>query len=89
MHTPSHIPVSLATLQLVQAQARTFAGLIERLVSNSGSLKSQITKVKELYDLDRLPNLVKDGYKDLKPGGKGVSIEFDASTAHRPLNHLA
>lgn len=65
-----------------------FADLVQRLMSNSESLKSQITKVKELYDLDQLPNLVKDGYKDFKPGGQGVSVEFDVRSILCPFQGL-
>lgn len=30
-----------------------------------------------LYTVNQLPNLVKDGYKELNTGGKGVSVEFE------------
>ncbi|KAF8323100.1 P-loop containing nucleoside triphosphate hydrolase protein [Clavulina sp. PMI_390] len=82
--TPAHIPLSLATLEFVQGQARAFTGLVLGFVQSSGSLRTQVASIRELYELDKLPNLVKDGYKPLESNGRGVSVDVESVTFNYP-----
>jgi hypothetical protein len=83
LRTPSRIPLSLATLELVLSQVGRFTDLLMSFMQKTGSLRSQIAAIRMLYTVNQLPNLVKDGYKELSCGGKGVSVEFEVCpTAH-------
>jgi len=77
LRTPSHIPLSLAALDIVKHQVGRFTDLISSFTRSTGSLRSQFASIKTLYTIDRLPNLIKDGYKALSCGGKGMSVEFE------------
>lgn len=53
-------------------------------MSDSESLKARVDRVRQLYSLNTLPNIVKDGYKDLNTNGRGVSVEFDVRQPPHP-----
>ena len=78
LQTPSNIPLSIATLTLIQRQTEQFSHALFGFLDNRVSVSAQVAMVKDLYDMDQLENKVKDGYKTI-PDVEGVSVEFNVS----------
>ncbi|KAF8323099.1 P-loop containing nucleoside triphosphate hydrolase protein [Clavulina sp. PMI_390] len=69
-------PLSLATLEFIRSQASSFAMLLGSLRSKLLEIKSHITGIKQYYEADHFPNIVRDGHRELVCPGKGLSVEF-------------
>ena len=79
LSTPATIPLSLATLTVVQAQVSQFSDSVLKLLQSNKSLTMQFESIKELYELDEIANQIVDGtepFPDPNKTTSGISIEF-------------
>jgi len=77
---PASIPVSLASLNLIQQSTQRFGITIYFFVSQFGSIADQLATVRKLYDISNIPNRVEDGNvpfpEDTQKIKMGVGVEF-------------
>ena len=76
---PANMPGTLASLNLVQGAAKSFAISVYNMISRSQSIIGQLLAVRDFYEMMNIPNEVPDGVLpldcDLKEKS-GVSLEF-------------
>jgi hypothetical protein len=77
---PASIPVSLASLNLIQQTTLTFTSDIVRFIEQTGSIAETLFSVRKLYEMVNIPNRVVDGQEPFPENDKtldtGISIEF-------------
>lgn len=77
---PASMPVSLASLQMVQESTSTFAFNMFELMHSTQSFAAQIGEVRKLYEVASVPNKVQDGTvpfpEDSAQIRSGVALEF-------------
>jgi hypothetical protein len=77
---PTSIPVSLASLHLLQKSLRTFLGHINKIHYNMGSISDQLSDLRRLHEAENIPNKVVDGNtpfpENAQSIGDGISLEF-------------
>ncbi|TFK83989.1 P-loop containing nucleoside triphosphate hydrolase protein [Polyporus arcularius HHB13444] len=77
---PASMPESLAALGLVQSAASTFAWSVYQLVSRTQGIDEQLQSVRNVYELEDIPNLVPDGTVSFPEKGEsietGIALEF-------------
>ncbi|CCL99959.1 uncharacterized protein FIBRA_01984 [Fibroporia radiculosa] len=77
---PSSIPVSLASLNLIQQTTDSFGFTVFRFISQFGSIADQLATVRKLYDIVTIPNRIQDGTvpfpEDTQKVKAGILIEF-------------
>ncbi|KAI0757785.1 HlyB/MsbA family ABC transporter [Daedaleopsis nitida] len=77
---PASIPVSLASLNLVQDASSKFAWAVYDIIYRAKSVESQLTAVRKVYEVVKIPNLVPDGTvpfpEDTAQIRHGISLEF-------------
>jgi hypothetical protein len=77
---PTSIPVSLASLHLLQRSLSTFAQRINFISQNAGSISNQLSELRNLYDAENIANKVVDGTtpfpENAQSIGDGISLEF-------------
>ncbi|KDQ19846.1 hypothetical protein BOTBODRAFT_379709 [Botryobasidium botryosum FD-172 SS1] len=80
LKAPSTIPVSLASLKVLQEKASTLSSLAFVIWRESQSLLSQFRAIRNFYEIINIPNKVVDGNEpypiDTKDGKVGAAIEF-------------
>ncbi|EJF56134.1 HlyB/MsbA family ABC transporter [Dichomitus squalens LYAD-421 SS1] len=77
---PASIPLSLASLNLIQSATDRFAFTVYEIIRRTQSVGHQLESVKKLYEVVNIPNLVKDGTKpfpeDQNQIRSGIELEF-------------
>ncbi|KDQ54980.1 hypothetical protein JAAARDRAFT_209162 [Jaapia argillacea MUCL 33604] len=77
---PASIPLSLASLNLIQQTSSAFSHGLLQFVEKSGSVAEQVVNVRRLYEIDNIPNKIADGKaafpEDTQKTRLGISIEF-------------
>ena len=74
------IPVSLASLSLVQDAATKFASSFSEMIYRMRNIERQLTSVKRVYEVVNIPNVLSDGTipfpEDASQIRSGVALEF-------------
>lgn len=77
---PGSIPLSLASLNLIQQTSATFSYSVLKFFDQTGSIAEQLASVRKLYEIVNIPNRVPDGLDPFPENQQtldtGVSIEF-------------
>ncbi|KZT68757.1 P-loop containing nucleoside triphosphate hydrolase protein [Daedalea quercina L-15889] len=77
---PASIPVSLASLNLIQHTASSFGWTVYRFIDQFGSIADQLATVRKLYDIVNIPNRIPDGTvpfpEDAQKAKAGIDVEF-------------
>ncbi|KAI0638774.1 P-loop containing nucleoside triphosphate hydrolase protein [Trametes polyzona] len=77
---PASMPVSLASLEMVQKSTNDFAYSMFELVSSTQNFAAQLGEVRKLYEVVNMPNKVLDGTvsfpEDTAQVRHGVALEF-------------
>ena len=77
---PASIPVSLASLHLLQQSISTFAMRMHEISEDVGSISTRLSKLRKLYEAENIPNKVEDGItpfpENAQSIGDGISLEF-------------
>lgn len=84
---PASIPVSLATLNLVQSTTQTFTMSIFELLRQTQSISETFGSVKKLYEIRSIPNRIVNGKipfpEDESKIRAGVLLEFRCVASKR------
>ena len=74
------IPVSLASLHLLQQSLRTFTARINYITQNAGSISAHLSDLRKLYEAENIANKIVDGAtpfpENAQSMGDGISLEF-------------
>lgn len=74
------IPVSLASLTLINQTADSFSGTLFSLFGDSFSLGEQFSEVRKLYEIENVQNRVAEGKEPFPENRQslrnGISVEF-------------
>ena len=74
------MPVSLASLHLIQESTNGFIGNIYELMSSTSSVSDQLAAVRKLYEVGNIKNKIEDGTvpfpEDASQIKSGISLEF-------------
>jgi ABC-type multidrug transport system fused ATPase/permease subunit len=77
---PASIPVSIASMRLVQETTSSFMSAFMGFLNESGSIAERFHKVRQLYEIENIPNNVVDGNtsfpEDRQSLQSGISVEF-------------
>ncbi|KAI0363046.1 P-loop containing nucleoside triphosphate hydrolase protein [Pilatotrama ljubarskyi] len=77
---PASMPVSLASLQMMQETTNSFAYNMFELMHSSQSFVAQLGQVRKLYEVVEVPNKVQDGTipfpEDASQIRSGIALEF-------------
>ncbi|KAH9855737.1 P-loop containing nucleoside triphosphate hydrolase protein [Lenzites betulinus] len=77
---PASMPISLASLQMVQESTTAFAFNMIRLMSSTQSFAAQLGQVRKLYEITSYPSKIQDGTipfpEDTAQIRSGVALEF-------------
>ena len=77
---PASIPVSIASMRLVQETTSSFMTAFMGFLNESGSIAERFHKVRQLYEIENIPNGVVDGNvsfpEDRQSLNSGMSVEF-------------
>lgn len=77
---PASIPVSIASMRLVQETTSSFMNAFMGFLNESGSITERFHKVRQLYEIENIPNNVVDGDtsfpEDKQSLNSGMSVEF-------------
>lgn len=77
---PASIPVTLASLNLIQQTTANFGWTVYRFIDQFGSIAEQLATVRKLYDIVNIPNRIPDGTvpfpEDVQKVKAGISVEF-------------
>lgn len=85
---PASIPVSIASMRLVQETTSSFMNAFMDFLSESGSIAERFHKVRQLYEIENIPNNVADGNisfpEDRQSLKSGMSVEFRSVLIEQP-----
>ena len=77
---PASIPVSIASMRLVQDTTSSFTSAFMGFLNASGSIAERFHKIRQLYEIANIPNDVVDGNisfpEDRQSLKSGMSVEF-------------
>ena len=77
---PASIPVSLASLHLLQRSISTFSTHMRYISERVGSVSSRLSKLRKIYEAENIPNKVEDGITPFPENAQsicdGISLEF-------------
>ncbi|KAH9054292.1 HlyB/MsbA family ABC transporter [Lactarius vividus] len=77
---PMSIPVSLASLHLLQQSSDTFVMSINVIFEKMGSISDRLSSLRRLYEAENIPNKVVDGTipfpENAQSISSGISLEF-------------
>ncbi|KAI0762243.1 P-loop containing nucleoside triphosphate hydrolase protein [Fomes fomentarius] len=80
VHYPATIPISLASLTLIQGAARDFVWKVYEFLRDTREFDKQLRAIRKIYEVVNIPNLVPDGVipfpEDTAKIRCGISIEF-------------
>ncbi|KAI0770932.1 P-loop containing nucleoside triphosphate hydrolase protein [Trametes elegans] len=89
---PASMPVSLASLNLLQQTTSHFSYTLWRFFEQTGSVTEQLGRVRKLYDVAHIPNRIQDGTvpfpEDVQKIRNGVALEFRNVTFRYPGSEL-
>ncbi|KAI8983177.1 P-loop containing nucleoside triphosphate hydrolase protein [Trametes punicea] len=89
---PASMPVSLASLNLLQQTTSQFSYTLWRFFEQTGSVTEQLATVRKLYDVARIPNRIPDGTvpfpEDAQKIKNGISVEFRNVSFRYPGSEL-
>lgn len=75
-HSPNTIPLSLATITLVQSTTNRFAAKVEQLANVSDGLADEVANFRNLFELSEMAGDLVDGTVPFESEGQGMAIEF-------------
>jgi hypothetical protein len=85
---PASIPVSIASMRLVQETTSSFMKAFMGFLNESGSIAERFHKVRQLYEIENIPNDVVDGNisfpEDKQSLNSGMSVEFRSVVLEPP-----
>ncbi|KZV64748.1 P-loop containing nucleoside triphosphate hydrolase protein [Peniophora sp. CONT] len=77
---PSSIPVSMASLALIQQSSSSFMRQVGQVFHSSENLGDTLGNLRKLYEADKIPNRVQDGVNPFPENAQsllaGVGVEF-------------
>ncbi|EMD41302.1 hypothetical protein CERSUDRAFT_109898 [Gelatoporia subvermispora B] len=77
---PASIPVSLASLQLIQSTANNFTWELYKIYERTASIAEQLADIRKLYNIAEIPNKITDGTapfpEDTQKIRAGIELEF-------------
>ncbi|TFY73558.1 hypothetical protein EWM64_g10454, partial [Hericium alpestre] len=77
---PTSIPVSLASLHLIQESSQSFMTMMTSLTQQAGTLSEKMSGLRKLYEAANIPNKVPDGRIPFPENAQsihnGISLEF-------------
>ena len=77
---PTSLPVSLASLNLLEQSLSSFVYRIHDILQNMGSISDRLSSLRKLYESENIPNKVVDGTapfpENAQSIGDGISLEF-------------
>jgi len=77
---PASMPVSIASMRLVQETTSSFMNAFMGFLNESGSIAERFHKVRQLYEIEKIPNNVVDGKTSFPENRQsfksGMSVEF-------------
>ncbi|EJF60391.1 hypothetical protein DICSQDRAFT_162011 [Dichomitus squalens LYAD-421 SS1] len=77
---PANMPVSLASLHLIQESTMSFISNMHDLLNSTSSVSDQLAAVRKLYEVDKIKNKIADGTvpfpEDASQIKYGISLEF-------------
>ena len=77
---PSSIPVSLASLHLIQQTTASFSWTLYHFFDQFGSIADQLATVRKLYEVENIRNQIVDGCvpfpEDAQKVRAGIAVEF-------------
>lgn len=77
---PASIPISLASLNLIQSTVTSFSHTVISFLDKFGSVAEEFDSVRKLYEITNIRNRVLDGREpfpeDQQKIANGVSLEF-------------
>ena len=77
---PASIPVSLASLHLIQQSMMGLVSNLYRLLDSTSSVTEQLAAVRTLYEVGNIKNKVQDGTvpfpEDASQIRSGIAVEF-------------
>ena len=77
---PASMPVSLASLNLLQQTTSHFSFTVWRFFDQTSSISDQLSTIRKLYEVANIPNRIDDGKvpfpEDAQKLRHGVSLEF-------------
>lgn len=80
MQHPASIPVSLASLSLIQENTSNLTWTIGHFFEQTGSIADQLATVRKLYEVTNIPNRIPDGDQPFPDNAQkvktGISVEF-------------
>ena len=88
------MPVSLASLHLIQEATRSFIGTLYDLMRSTSSVNEQLAAVRKLYEVGNIKNQVQDGLvpfpEDTSQIRHGIALEFKyvCGSTSRPAPEL-
>ncbi|KAI9507420.1 HlyB/MsbA family ABC transporter [Russula earlei] len=87
---PSSIPISIASLHLMQDASMSFLGHATRLLSQTGDFSDQLLALRKLFEAGNIPNKVADGSIPFPENEQsirnGISLEFRNVSFQYPGN---
>jgi len=85
---PESIPVSMASMRLVQETTSSFMIAFMGFLNESGSIAERFHQVRQLYEIKNIPNDVVDGNisfpEDRQSLKSGISVEFRSVFSEPP-----
>jgi hypothetical protein len=77
---PSSIPISLASLHLMQQASDDFMSHVSMLLSETGNFSDQLLSLRKLFEAGNIPNKITDGTTPFPENQQlisdGISLEF-------------
>ncbi|ETW78359.1 ABC transporter [Heterobasidion irregulare TC 32-1] len=77
---PTSVPLSLASLSLIQQTSLSFSATITQFLSQVGSVSNRLSSLRQLYEVANIPNRIQDGNapfpEDPQTIRAGISLEF-------------
>ncbi len=74
------MPVSLASLNLLQQSTSQFSFMVWRFFDQTSSITEQLATVRKLYEVANIPNRIEDGTvpfpEDAQKVQHGIALEF-------------
>ena len=77
---PASIPVTLASLNLIQSTVSSVTGSLTHFFDQFGSIAEQLESIRRLYEVKNIPNRIEDGMEPYPENSEslnsGISVEF-------------
>ena len=90
---PTSIPVSIASMRLVQETTSSFMTAFMDFLDESGSIAERFHKVRQLYEIENIQNNVVDGKvsfpEDRQTLKSGISVEFRSVFSEPPFHRTS